>query len=43
MLPPASHNDVFFDIEGLPLAEGGLEYLLVATRYAKRSASFLPI
>lgn len=26
-LPPASINDVFFDIEGHPLMEGGLEYL----------------
>lgn len=26
-LPPASNNDVFFDIEGHPLMEGGLEYL----------------
>lgn len=27
MLPPHSDLDVFFDIEGYPLAEGGLEYL----------------
>ena len=27
MLPPHSPNDVFFDIEGDPLVEGGLEYL----------------
>jgi uncharacterized protein len=27
-LPPQSKSDVFFDIEGYPLAEGGLEYLL---------------
>ena len=27
ILPPASPNDVFFDIEGYPLIEGGLEYL----------------
>jgi uncharacterized protein len=26
-LPPASPNDVGFDLEGYPLAEGGLEYL----------------
>lgn len=26
-LPPASLNDVYFDIEGFPLIEGGLEYL----------------
>lgn len=27
LLPPHSNLDVFFDIEGFPLAEGGLEYL----------------
>lgn len=27
LLPPHSKNDVFFDIEGYPLDEGGLEYL----------------
>jgi predicted RecB family nuclease len=27
MLPPHSDLDVFFDIEGFPLVEGGLEYL----------------
>jgi len=27
LLPPASTEDVFFDIEGFPLDEGGLEYL----------------
>ncbi|KTD42317.1 TM0106 family RecB-like putative nuclease [Legionella parisiensis] len=27
LLPPASPLDVFFDIEGFPLEEGGLEYL----------------
>ena len=27
ILPPASPGDVFFDLEGNPLAEGGLEYL----------------
>jgi uncharacterized protein len=26
-LPPASKNDVFFDLEGYPLQEGGLEYI----------------
>jgi uncharacterized protein len=30
MLPPASPGDVFFDLEGNPLAEGGLEYLFGA-------------
>lgn len=27
LLPPLSKNDIFFDIEGFPLEEGGLEYL----------------
>jgi uncharacterized protein len=27
LLPPASPGDVFFDLEGFPLIEGGLEYL----------------
>ena len=27
LLPPASKSDVFFDIEGFPLIDGGLEYL----------------
>jgi len=27
LLPPASINDVWFDIEGYPLVNGGLEYL----------------
>ncbi len=27
LLPPASSGDVFFDLEGFPLVEGGLEYL----------------
>jgi uncharacterized protein len=30
MLPPPSDNDVFFDMEGFPYAEGGLEYLFGA-------------
>ncbi|MDP3940569.1 MAG: TM0106 family RecB-like putative nuclease [Deltaproteobacteria bacterium] len=30
MLPPASPGDVFFDLEGNPLAESGLEYLFGA-------------
>lgn len=29
-LPPLSDNDVYFDIEGYPLADDGLEYLLGA-------------
>jgi uncharacterized protein len=31
MLPPASPMDVYFDMEGYPLHEGGLEYLFGAT------------
>ena len=31
LLPPASPNDVCFDIEGYPLIDGGLEYLLGVT------------
>jgi uncharacterized protein len=31
LLPPESPNDVCFDIEGYPLVDGGLEYLLGAT------------
>ena len=27
LLPPHSDNDIFFDIEGFPFVEGGLEYL----------------
>ena len=33
LLPPASSRDIFFDIEGFPLAEGGLEYLWGATYF----------
>ena len=31
LLPPPSSGDVFFDMEGYPLVEGGLEYLFGAT------------
>jgi predicted RecB family nuclease len=31
LLPPASPFDVYFDLEGYPLIEGGLEYLFGAT------------
>jgi uncharacterized protein len=31
LLPPSSLTDVYFDIEGYPLVEGGLEYLLGVT------------
>ncbi|MGO4569978.1 TM0106 family RecB-like putative nuclease [Rhizobium sp. 2YAF20] len=33
LLPPRSPSDVFFDIEGFPLVEGGLEYLWGTTYY----------
>ncbi|SDZ85638.1 TM0106 family RecB-like putative nuclease [Microbulbifer marinus] len=33
LLPPPSTLDVFFDIEGFPLEEGGLEYLWGATYF----------
>ncbi|RUQ85119.1 TM0106 family RecB-like putative nuclease [Legionella septentrionalis] len=33
LLPPFSPNDVFFDIEGDPLFEGGLEYLWGVTYF----------
>ena len=33
LLPPASRNDIFFDIEGYPLIDGGLEYLWGATYF----------
>jgi len=31
LLPPQSPSDVFFDMEGFPFVEGGLEYLFGAT------------
>lgn len=31
LLPPESPADVYFDVEGYPLADGGLEYLFGAT------------
>lgn len=33
LLPPLSKNDIFFDIEGFPLEEGGLEYLWGVTYF----------
>lgn len=35
LLPPACKTDVFFDIEGDPLYEGGLEYLWGVTYFAE--------
>ncbi|MDP0589181.1 MAG: hypothetical protein QS748_08295 [Candidatus Endonucleobacter bathymodioli] len=37
LLPPHSPLDVFFDIEGYPLDEGGLEYLWGCTYFNGRS------
>lgn len=37
LLPPHSPNDVFFDIEGFPLIEGGLEYLWGASYFDEQS------
>lgn len=36
LLPPHSPFDVFFDIEGYPLEEGGLEYLLGCTYFDEK-------
>jgi len=33
LLPPPSKSDIFFDIEGLPSVDGGLEYLWGATYF----------
>jgi len=38
ILPPHSDNDVFFDIEGYPHMEGGLEYLWGNTYFDKSGA-----
>jgi predicted RecB family nuclease len=40
-LPPASEGDVAFDIEGYPLIDGGLEYLLGATVEEEGKLAFL--
>lgn len=41
LLPPASAHDVFFDIEGFPLHEGGLEYLFGAIRLHNGAPNFV--
>lgn len=41
MLPPASNNDVYFDIEGFPLADNGLEYLLGVVHLDSGKSEFL--
>lgn len=40
-LPPESPNDIFFDMEGYPLFEGGLEYLFGVTHIEDRVPVFL--
>ena len=40
LLPPPSPQDIYFDIEGFPLIEGGLEYLLGAVTVAKNKPQF---
>lgn len=37
LLPPKSKNDIFFDIEGFPLEDGGLEYLWGVTYFDDNS------
>ena len=40
LLPPASVGDVFFDMEGYPLVEGGLEYLFGAVSIQHDAVTF---
>ena len=40
LLPPSSPNDVFFDMEGYPLVDGGLEYLFGATHFEDGEIAF---
>src|SRR6266508_2920221 len=40
VLPPASPGDVFFDLEGNPLADGGLEYLFGAVTVENGKSHF---
>ncbi|MBY0357582.1 MAG: TM0106 family RecB-like putative nuclease [Candidatus Obscuribacterales bacterium] len=41
LLPPASNNDIFFDMEGYPYLEGGLEYLFGASYKEKEQEKFI--
>ena len=41
LLPPASPNDLFFDMEGFPLVAGGLEYLFGVTYRKGRKLLFI--
>jgi predicted RecB family nuclease len=40
ILPPASPSDIFFDIEGFPFFEDGLEYLLGVTYFDNGNLNF---
>ena len=40
LLPSSSPNDVFFDMEGYPLVDGGLEYLLGASHFEHGELKF---
>jgi uncharacterized protein len=40
LLPPVSPMDIYFDMEGYPLVEGGLEYLFGATHLVKGEPAF---
>jgi uncharacterized protein len=40
LVPPASPSDVFFDMEGFPLVDGGLEYLFGAVYLDGDKAAF---
>lgn len=41
LIPPASVYDVFFDMEGYPLIEGGLEYLFGVTYLEDKERKFI--
>ena len=41
LLPPASPKDVFFDLEGFPLIEGGREYLFGAVHIKDGEPTFV--
>lgn len=41
ILPPPNPNDLFFDMEGFPLVEGGLEYLFGVTYREKGRLQFI--
>lgn len=40
-LPPASPQDIYFDMEGFPLVDGGLEYLFGATHEVDGKLQFV--